>query len=113
MIFTHPDIGFALGKLSQFMSNLAKHHSYALKNLLCYIKSTIKQKLRFGPRRTYDHMVVYSDADWVSDKSDRKNISGSIAIFYGGPISWSSKKQKVVSTLSYESEYVALSAYTK
>jgi hypothetical protein len=58
-------------------------------------------------------MVVYSDADWASDKSDRKSISGSVAMFYGGPISWSSKKQKAVSTSSCESEYVALSSCTK
>jgi hypothetical protein len=54
-----------------------------------------------------------SDADWASDKSDRKRISGSVAMFYGGPISWSSKKQKAVSTSSCESEYIALSACTK
>jgi hypothetical protein len=34
-------------------------------------------------------------------------------MFYGGPILWSSKKQKAVSTSSCESEYVALSACTK
>jgi hypothetical protein len=87
MVFTRPNIVFVLGKLSQFMSNSAKHHGHALKNLLRSIKSTIKQKLRFGPGGAYDHMVVYSDTDWASDKSDRKSISGSVAMFYGGQIS--------------------------
>jgi hypothetical protein len=95
------------------MSDPAKYHGYVLKNLLRYVQSTIKPKLRFGPGRAYDHIVIYFEADWESDKSDRKSISGSVAIFYGGPISWSSKKQKAVSTLSYELEYVALSACTK
>jgi hypothetical protein len=113
MGFTRPDIAFALGKLSQFMSDPAKHYGHALKNLLRYIKSTIKQKLCFGPGVAYDHMVVYTDADWASDKSDRKSISGSVAMFYGGPISWSSKKQMAVSTSSCESEYVSLSACTQ
>jgi hypothetical protein len=113
LVFTRPDIAFVLGKLSQFISDLAKHHSHTLKNLLRYVKSTIKQKLRFGPREAYDHMGIYSDAGWVSNKSDRKSISGSVAMFYKGPISWSSKKQKAVSTSSYESEYVVLLAYTK
>jgi hypothetical protein len=63
MVFTRPDIAFVLGKLSQFMSDPEKHHGHALKNLLHYIKSTIKQKLRFGPGEAHDHMVVYSDAD--------------------------------------------------
>jgi hypothetical protein len=70
MVFIHPDIAFVLGKLSQFMSDPAKYHGYVLKNLLRYIKSTIKQKLRFGSGGAYDHMVVYSDADWASDKLD-------------------------------------------
>jgi hypothetical protein len=113
MVFTYPDIAFILGKLSQFMSDPAKHYGYALKNLLRCVKLMIQQKLRFGPEGAYDHMVIYSDADWASDKSDRKSISGSVAMFYGGPISWSSKKQKAVSTSSCESEYVALSACTK
>jgi hypothetical protein len=108
IVFTRPDIAFVLGKLSQFMSDLEKHHGQALKNLLRYLKSTIMQKLHFGPGGAYDHMVIYSDADWASDKSDRKSISGSIAMFYGGPNSWSSKKHKAVSTSSCESEYVAL-----
>jgi hypothetical protein len=58
-------------------------------------------------------MVNYSESDWASDKSDRKSISGSVAMFYGGPISWSSRKQKARSTIGGESEYVALSAWTK
>jgi hypothetical protein len=87
MVFTYSDIAFVLSKLIQFMSDLAKHHGHALKNLLHYIMSTIKHKLHFGLGRAYDHMIVYSDADWASDKSDQKSIFGSIAIFYGGPIS--------------------------
>ncbi|KAI1005177.1 hypothetical protein K3495_g3040 [Podosphaera aphanis] len=113
MIYTRPDIAFVVGKLSQFMSDPAKHHGPALKNLLRYLRSTMKQKLRFGPGRAREYLTIYSDADWANDKSDRKSIFGSVAMFYGGPISWSSKKQRAVSTSSCESEYVALSACAK
>ncbi|KAI0995917.1 hypothetical protein K3495_g12261 [Podosphaera aphanis] len=73
----------------------------------------MKQKLRFGPGGAREYLTIYSDADWANDKLDRKSISGSVAMFYGGPISWSSKKQRAVSTSSCESEYVALSACAK
>lgn len=113
MVTTRPDIAFVLGKLSQYMSDPAEHHGHALKALMRYLKSTVKQKLRYGPGGVYNYFVMYSDADWGSDKSTRKSVSGSVAMFYGGPISWSSKKQRSISTSSCESEYIAMSACTK
>ena len=113
MIFTRPDIAFTLGKLSQYMSDPSAHHGHAMKDLMRYLKSTASQKLRYGPGGVHTNFVVYSDADWASDKTDRKSVSGSIVMFYGGPISWSSKKQKSVATSTCESEYMALSTCTK
>ncbi|KAI0993914.1 hypothetical protein K3495_g14270, partial [Podosphaera aphanis] len=113
MVLTRPDIAFILGKLSQYMSDPVEHHGHALKELFRYLRSTLSHKLRYGPGGVYDHFVVYSDADWASDKSDRKSVWGSVAMFYGGPVSWSSKKQRSVATSSCESEYMALSACAK
>jgi hypothetical protein len=113
MVFTRPDIAFVLGKLSQCMSDPAEHHGQALKYLFRYLKSTVKQRIRYGPGGDYKYFVVYSDADWANDKVDRKSISGSITMFYGGPISWSSKKQRSVATSSCESEYIALATCAK
>lgn len=113
MIFTRPDIAFVLGKLSQAMSEPAEHHGQALKHLFRYLKSTSTQKLRYGPGGAHENFVVYSDADWAGDKVDRKSVSGCVVIFYGGPISWSSKKQRSVATSSCESEYIALASCAK
>jgi len=113
MIFTRPDIAFTVGKLSQSMSDPAEHHGHALKHLFRYLKSTAHQKLRYSPGGAHKHFVVYSDADWAGDKTDRKSVSGSIVMFYGGPISWSSKKQRSVATSSCESEYIALASCAK
>lgn len=113
MIFTRPDIAFILGKLSQFMSDPAKHHGHVLKSLLRYLKSTVKTRIRYGPGGVYDSAVLYSDADWASDKVDRKSTSGSVSMFYNGPFSWSSKKQRSVATSSCESEYIALANCAK
>ena len=52
----------------------------------------------------------YTDADWACDIDDRKSI-GAYCIYFGNNlVSWSSKKQTVVTRLSAESEYRALAS---
>ncbi|KAI0992615.1 hypothetical protein K3495_g15570, partial [Podosphaera aphanis] len=114
MIFTRPDIAFVLCRLSQFMKDPAVHHGIALKSLMRYLRSTVKQRLRFGPGGAHpETFAVYTDADWAADKSDRKSISGGVCLYYGGPISWASKKQTSVATSSAEAEYISQAMYTK
>jgi hypothetical protein len=67
------------------MSNLVVFHGHAIKNLMQYLRLTIKQKLRFGPGGAHqDHFGIYTDADWASDKTDRKSVLGGVRIFYRG-----------------------------
>ena len=49
-------------------------------------------------------VCAYADADWGNDKNDRKSITGWIAMINGDPISWASKKQKVVAQSTCEAE---------
>jgi hypothetical protein len=68
MIYTRPDISFTMGRLSQYMSQPVEHHGHGLKGLMRYLKSTIKQKLRYGPgssssTSTSTKLVRYTDSD--------------------------------------------------
>ena len=56
------------------------------------------------------HVLVFSDADWAGDVSDRWSTSGYVFCLNGGAISWKSKKQDCVSLSTAEAEYVALSS---
>ena len=47
------------------------------------------------------------------DLVDRKSILAYVYIFAGGPVSWISRKQKSVATLTTEAEYIALSICVK
>ena len=124
MVLTRPDIAFTTGRLSQYLKGPVQHHGDGLKELLRYIGCTIDQKIRYGPTKQSnlvvytgdlpdENLTVYSDADWAGDKSDRKSTSGCVAMLYGGPISWASRKQKSVATSSTESEYIAMSLCAK
>lgn len=49
-----------------------------------------------------------SDADWSSNTSDRKSMSGSIFFLGTMPLSWKTKVQSTVATSSTDAEYVSL-----
>ncbi|KHJ31001.1 putative eka-like protein [Erysiphe necator] len=100
MILTRPDIAFVIGRLSQYMKDPAMHHGVALKSLMRYLRSTVKQRLRFGPWGAHQRQfAVYTDADWATDKTDRKSISG--------------EKQNSIATSSAEAEYISQAMYAK
>ena len=54
----------------------------------------------------------YTDADG-SSQEHRRAISGYVFLINGGAISWSSKKQELVTLSTAESEYVAATYATK
>ena len=86
IVYSRPDIAFVVRRLAQFMTKPAKHHGHALKQLMRYLRQTYQGKLRYGPGGDFkDNFVIFTDADWASDKADRKSISSGIAMFYGGP----------------------------
>ncbi|CAL3961969.1 unnamed protein product [Diplocarpon coronariae] len=88
-------------------------HENAVKRLGRYLRSTITQKVRYGPtKHTSAKLKVYTDSDWANMKG-RKSISGSVAVLYGGPVSWGSRKQKSVATASTEAEYISMSSNCK
>ncbi|KAH9744520.1 retrovirus-related pol polyprotein from transposon RE1 [Citrus sinensis] len=104
---TRPEIAFSVNKLSQFLAAPTVNHWQACKRILRYLKGTLHLGLQF-----YSHGVqsldCFSDADWASDKDDRRSIAGYCVFLGSNLVSWCSKKQAVVSRSSTESEYRAL-----
>uniref|UniRef100_A0A2N9EKE5 Integrase catalytic domain-containing protein n=1 Tax=Fagus sylvatica TaxID=28930 RepID=A0A2N9EKE5_FAGSY len=83
-------------------------HWRAVKRILRYLRGTSDHALCYhgGDLR----LTGYSDADWASDKDERKSTSGYAFILGGGAVSWCSKKQSCIALSTMESEYVACSA---
>ena len=96
MVYSRPDVAFALRKLAQFMSNPTERNGHGVKALLRYIRSTADLEIIYGSGPA--KLTGYSDADFAADKTDRKSTLGQVFMFASGPISWASKKQRSVAT---------------
>ena len=104
-VVSRPDTAYAVGILSQFIQNPGIVHWEGVKRLISYMNTTKNLWLTFGGNKKI-LFEGYSDADWAS-QPHRHSISG-YCFHYGiGSVSWSSKKQSIVTLSSTESEYVA------
>jgi hypothetical protein len=95
----------------------------AAERVLRYLAGTKDVGLIFGSRngdtvgdsrgresRVQVDVCAFADADWANDKGDRRSISGWVAKLNGDPVSWSSKKQRIVALSTCEAELYAESA---
>ena len=76
------------------------------------MQGTKHWKLTFGGPGRKLGLEIYSDADGMSQET-RHAISGYAFLLDGGAISWSSKKQELVTLSTTEAEYVALTHAAK
>ncbi|GJV21096.1 putative RNA-directed DNA polymerase [Tanacetum coccineum] len=85
------DIAFAVNKVCQYMHALTENHWSEVKRILRYL-----------------HGMVEHDADLAGDSDDRWSTGG-FSIYLGSNlISWTARKQRMVSRSSTEAEYKAL-----
>jgi hypothetical protein len=114
-ISTRPDIAYAVNKLTQRMQSPTARDAKACDQVFRYLAGTKHMGLLFGRKRSGAtsaavSVSAFADADWASDRVDRKSITGWIAMINGDPVSWASKKQKVVSQSTCEAELYAEAA---
>ena len=115
-ICTRPDISYAAMSLGQFNANPTRGHLLAAKRVLRYLAGTLDLVLEFnfdgGAVATsvggFLRSCAVSDADWASDESDRRSISGYCFYYLNSLVSWSATKQKSISLSSTEAEYYSM-----
>ena len=104
VLATRPDIAFAVSTVARFSANPSMAHWNAVKRVFRYLAGTCDLWLTYGEAQRV--LVGYADADG-SMSEDRHVITGFAFLIDGGAVSWSSKKQEIVSLSTTESEYVA------
>ncbi len=109
-ISTRPDIAFAVNQLTQRMQSPTVADAKACDRVFRFLAGTRDYGLLFGRNTQSPTVSAYADADWGSDKRDRKSITGWVAMVNGDPVSWASKKQKVVAQSTCEAELYAEAA---
>ena len=101
---TRPDICFAVQSVLRFNSKPGLIHWEAVKRIFRYLKGTRDLWLAYGGAAK--ELVGYADA-YGSMGEDRKAISGYVFLINAGAVSWSAKRQDIISLSTTESEYVA------
>ena len=127
---TRPDISFAAGLLSRFVSRPNKAHWLSLMHVLRYLATTIEDGITFHGGNTqvrildgefnaglrtrgvvvpkaelasesyHNNLVGFSDSDWMGDHASRRSTAGYLLYLNGGPIAWKSKLNPLVTALS-------------
>ena len=110
MICTRPDLGFAVGRLSQYCEHPLKMHWNAVKRIYRYIKGTQDMGIVYDAKSTPSSetsVIGYCDSDWAGCSDSRKSTEAYVFLLTGGAISWRSKKQSIVALSSCEAEYIS------
>jgi len=104
---THPDLTYAIQQVCLFMHDPREPHLALLKRVLRYVKGTLSIELHLGVGGI-DSLIAYSDADCAGCPDSRCSTSGYCVFLGDNLVSWSSKRQTMVSHSSAEAEYRAV-----
>jgi hypothetical protein len=107
LIFTKLDIAYAVQQVCLHMHDPCEPHLTTAKRILRYLQGTLDHDLLL--RRTYtSDLVVCTDIDWASCLDTCRSTSGYVVFLSDNIVSWSSKRQNVVSCSCIEAKYRAM-----
>ena len=106
---TRTDIAYAVCQLSRYLEFPHEEHWNAAIPILRYLKSTKSKGICYEAVSGNLQLSAYTDADWASNKCNRRSVSGVLVMINGAPVIFKSKMQQSVALSTAEAEYMALS----
>ena len=106
MLWTRPDLGYAVSLLGRFSANPGPEHWSCMKHGLRYLQGTKDMAIEYDGTAPFN-FHGFSDSDWAEDRATRRSTSGNVFLMAKGAVSWASKRQATVALSSTEAEYMA------
>jgi hypothetical protein len=103
---TGPNLMFAMNLIARFMEHPAENHLMAAKRILRYIRGTLELGILYK-RGSPTELIAYLDSDYGGDVDDRKSTPDYVFMLGSGAVSWSSRKQPIVTLSTTEAEFIA------
>ena len=114
-----PDISFAVSFLGRAVSRWSKMHDRALKQLICYLNTTVDLVLKLPARNSFNpsqcYLEVFSDADHAGDLQTSRSTSGFVTYLVDKRdpnrrflLDWSCKLQEGTALSTPDAELTAL-----
>lgn len=112
MIGSRPDLAYAVGLVSRFMSRPGEIHWEAVKWLLRYMNCSAEVQLVFTREKEFK-IQGYCDSDFAGDRDKSRSLSGYVFTIGGNVVSWRSSLQPVVALSTTEAKYISLTEAAK
>lgn len=111
-MISRPDISYAVGLVSRFCNGFDSNHWNVIKRIFRYLIITEDYGILYRGYHTSD-IKGFSDADYAGDMETRRTTTGYLFQLAGGAITWTSKRQAIVSFSTTEAKYIAASIAIK
>jgi hypothetical protein len=109
---TRPDIAFATGYVARYASNPNQTHMSAVDRIFAYLKNDPGRAIVYSGKYGLQ-LKGFVDSDFAGCEDSRRSSTGWVFTLAGGPVSWSSQRQKTVATSTMDAEYIAAAEAAK
>jgi hypothetical protein len=99
------DIMYGVRLISRFMETPEESHWKERRRILRYVNGTKDFGIKYSTSEDF-RLIGYTDNDYGGNIDDIKSTSGYTFHFGRGMVSWTSRKQPIVTCSSVEEEYV-------